>query len=124
MAELTHVDGEGRASMVDVSGKADTLRSATATGSIAMSPEALARALGGTGPKGAVEGVAEIAGVMAAKRTADLIPLVPPAGAVGDRGRGRAHARRRRADGDRDGAHHRPDRGRDGGADRRVGGAA
>jgi len=78
MADLTHIDAAGRARMVDVSGKADTLRSATATGSIVMSREALALALGGKAPKGAVEGVAEIAGVMAAKRTADLIPLCHP----------------------------------------------
>lgn len=78
MAELTHVDAAGRARMVDVSGKADTLRTATATGSIAIAPDALAMALGGTGPKGAVEGVAEIAGVMAAKKTSELIPLCHP----------------------------------------------
>ena len=78
MADLTHIDAEGRARMVDVSGKADTLRSATATGSIAISPEALALAMDGKAPKGAVVGVAEIAGVMAAKRTAELIPLCHP----------------------------------------------
>ena len=78
MADLTHIDSAGRARMVDVSDKADTQRTATATGSIAMSPEALALALGGKAPKGTVEGVAEIAGVMAAKRTAELIPLCHP----------------------------------------------
>ena len=78
MAELTHIDAEGRARMVDVSGKPDTLRTATATGSIAIAPYALALALGGKGPKGAVEGVAELAGLMAAKRTAELIPLCHP----------------------------------------------
>ena len=78
MADLTHIDSAGRARMVDVSDKADTRRTATATGSIAMSPEALALALGGKAPKGTVEGVAEIAGVMAAKRTAELIPLCHP----------------------------------------------
>lgn len=78
MASLTHMDAEGRARMVDVSGKADTLRTAIATGSIALAPEALALALGGKGPKGAVEGVAEIAGVMAAKRTSELIPMCHP----------------------------------------------
>ena len=78
MADLTHIDSAGRARMVDVSDKADTSRTATATGSIAMSPEALALALGGKAPKGTVEGVAEIAGVMAAKRTAELIPLCHP----------------------------------------------
>lgn len=78
MADLTHIDAAGRPRMVDVSGKANTLRSATATGSIAMSREALELVQGGKAPKGAVEGVAEIAGVMAAKRTADLIPLCHP----------------------------------------------
>ena len=78
MARLTHVDGDGRARMVDVSDKPDTARTAVATGSIAMAPETLALALGGKAPKGAVEGVAEIAGTMAAKRTADLIPLCHP----------------------------------------------
>ncbi len=78
MADLTHVDAQGRARMVDVSGKAETLRTATATGSIAMTPEALKLALDGKAPKGAVEGVAEIAGVMAAKKTSELIPLCHP----------------------------------------------
>ena len=78
MAELTHIDATGRPRMVDVSDKADTLRTATATGSIAIAPDALALALGGKGPKGAVEGVAEIAGVMAAKLTSELIPLCHP----------------------------------------------
>ena len=78
MADLTHIDAAGRARMVDVSDKAETLRSAVATGSIAMSREALALALSGKTKKGAVEGVAEIAGVMAAKRTSELIPLCHP----------------------------------------------
>ena len=78
MAALTHIDAKGRARMVDVSGKPDTLRTATATGSIAIAPDALALALGGKGPKGAVEGVAELAGVMAAKKTSELIPLCHP----------------------------------------------
>lgn len=64
--------------MVDVSAKPDTARAATARGHIAMSAEALRLALSSAGPKGAVEGVAEIAGVMAAKCTADLIPLCHP----------------------------------------------
>ena len=78
MTDLSHIDGEGRARMVDVSGKADTPRTAIATGSIAMAPDVLKLALGGKAPKGAVEGVAEIAGVMAAKKTAELIPLCHP----------------------------------------------
>ena len=64
--------------MVDVSAKEATVRTATAVGVIRMSAGALDLALRGEGPKGAVEGVAEIAGVMAAKRTADLIPLCHP----------------------------------------------
>lgn len=75
---LTHLDEAGRARMVDVSDKPDTLRTATARGRISMAPATLALALSGAVPKGAVEGVAEIAGVMAAKRTADLIPLCHP----------------------------------------------
>ena len=75
MSGLIHVDDAGRARMVDVSAKEPTVRTAVAIGSISMSPEALRLALTGGGPKGAVEGVAEIAGVMAAKRTAELIPL-------------------------------------------------
>ena len=78
MADLTHIDPAGRARMVDVSDKPDTRRTAVATGAIAMAPDTLALALGGKAPKGAVEGVAEIAGVMAAKRTAELIPLCHP----------------------------------------------
>lgn len=64
--------------MVDVSAKEATARTATAVGMITMSTQALDLALTGGGPKGAVEGVAEIAGVMAAKRTAELIPLCHP----------------------------------------------
>ena len=75
---LTHLDASGRARMVDVSDKPDTARTAVARGRIAMSPATLELALAGSGPKGAVEGIAEIAGVMAAKRTADLIPLCHP----------------------------------------------
>ena len=78
MSGLTHVDASGRARMVDVSAKAATVRTATATGILAMSAKALDLALAGGGPKGAVENVAEIAGVMAAKRTAELIPLCHP----------------------------------------------
>jgi cyclic pyranopterin phosphate synthase len=80
MAEerLSHIDAEGRARMVDVSAKAVTEREATATGRIVMAPETLALALSGQGRKGDVRAVAEIAGVMAAKRTSDLIPLCHP----------------------------------------------
>jgi cyclic pyranopterin phosphate synthase len=78
MARLTHIDGEGRARMVDVSDKPATAREAVAEGLVRMRPETLALALGGEAKKGDVRAVAEIAGVMAAKRTSDLIPLCHP----------------------------------------------
>ena len=78
MNDLSHVDGEGRARMVDVSEKAETARTASAEGSLACRPETLQAALAGTTPKGAVISTAELAGVMGAKRTADLIPLCHP----------------------------------------------
>ncbi|MET0182923.1 MAG: cyclic pyranopterin monophosphate synthase MoaC [Caulobacterales bacterium] len=73
--KLTHLDEHGRARMVDVSDKAVTAREAVATGRVRMSAEALALAISGEGRKGDVRATAELAGVMAAKRTADLIPL-------------------------------------------------
>jgi cyclic pyranopterin phosphate synthase len=78
MSRLTHIDAEGRARMVDVSAKPATTREATAEGFIRMAPETLALAVSGTGKKGDVRAVAEIAGVMAAKKTSDLIPLCHP----------------------------------------------
>jgi len=78
MSRLTHIDGDGRARMVDVSAKPDTAREAVAEGLVRMAPATLALALAGGGKKGDVRAVAEIAGVMAAKRTADLIPLCHP----------------------------------------------
>lgn len=75
---LTHLDAEGRASMVDVTGKPATARRAVATGALRCRPETLAQVRAGTTPKGAVIQTAELAGVMAAKRTADLIPLCHP----------------------------------------------
>lgn len=75
---LTHIGADGRARMVDVSDKAVTTREATARGRIVMRPETLALALSGGGKKGDVRAVAEIAGVMAAKRTSDLIPMCHP----------------------------------------------
>lgn len=75
---LTHIDADGRARMVDVSDKALTAREATARGRIVMAPETLALALSVGGKKGDVRAVAEIAGVMAAKRTSDLIPMCHP----------------------------------------------
>ena len=78
MPDLTHLDADGRARMVDVSAKAGTSREATARGRLVMQPQTLANALSGGGGKGDVRAVAEIAGVMAAKRTSDLIPLCHP----------------------------------------------
>ena len=78
MSKLTHIDEAGRARMVDVSDKPSTGRIAVASGRIVMKPETLQLALTGTGKKGEVRSVAEIAGVMAAKRTSDLIPMCHP----------------------------------------------
>ena len=75
---LTHIDAEGRARMVDVSDKATTTREAVAEGRLTMLPATLTLALSGGGKKGDVRAVAEIAGVMAAKRTSDLIPMCHP----------------------------------------------
>ena len=78
MSRLTHLDAEGRATMVDVSPKEDTERRATARGSVLMAPETLALIQSGGVPKGDVLTVARLAGIMAAKRTSDLIPLCHP----------------------------------------------
>ncbi len=78
--KLTHVDGGGRARMVDVAAKPETARMAVAEGVIRMSSEAFAALERGDAPKGDVIGTAELAGVMGAKRTGDLIPLCHPLG--------------------------------------------
>jgi cyclic pyranopterin phosphate synthase len=78
MSKLTHLDEAGAAHMVDVSAKAVTKRTATAAGHIAMSADALAAIREGTLSKGDALAVARVAGIMAAKRTADLIPLCHP----------------------------------------------
>ncbi len=78
MGELSHFDASGRAHMVDVSQKAETLRTATATGRVLMQPETLRRVVEGTASKGDVLGVARIAAIQGAKRTAELIPLCHP----------------------------------------------
>ncbi len=78
MNELTHLDEQGKARMVDVGGKAETRRVAIAEGRIAMSAEALAAIRDGAVPKGDVLAAARIAGIMAAKKTAELIPLCHP----------------------------------------------
>ena len=76
--KLTHFDERGAARMVDVAGKAQTHRVAVAAGSITMRPETLALVLSGMAKKGDVLGVARIAAIQAAKRTAELIPLCHP----------------------------------------------
>jgi cyclic pyranopterin phosphate synthase len=78
MGELTHFDKDGNAVMVDVSGKDVTERVATAQGRVRMQPETLARIIDGAIKKGDVLGVARLAGIMAAKRAHDLIPLCHP----------------------------------------------
>jgi cyclic pyranopterin monophosphate synthase len=75
---LTHLDRRGRARMVDVSAKAVTRREAVARGEVAMRAETLALIAAGALPKGDVLGVARLAGIMAAKRTAELVPLCHP----------------------------------------------
>lgn len=78
MAELTHLDERGRARMVDVGAKPDTERVAIARAEVRMKPETLALIQSGGVPKGDVIGVARVAGIMAAKRTGELIPLCHP----------------------------------------------
>jgi cyclic pyranopterin monophosphate synthase len=78
MSELTHLDPQGRARMVDVGEKAETRRIAIAAGAIRMNDATLEALRGGTVPKGDVLAAARIAGIMAAKKTADLIPLCHP----------------------------------------------
>ncbi|MES3153182.1 cyclic pyranopterin monophosphate synthase MoaC [Sphingomonas faeni] len=78
MTGLTHIDEAGAARMVDVGGKAITAREAIASGRITMSAEAAAAIGAGTAKKGDVLAVARVAGIMAAKRTSDLIPLCHP----------------------------------------------
>lgn len=80
MTKLTHLDESGTARMVDVGAKADTARRAVAGGFIRMSAEARAAIENGDAPKGDVLGTARIAAIMAAKRTAEIIPLCHPLG--------------------------------------------
>lgn len=77
-ATFTHFDEDGKAAMVDVGTKPDTRRIAVAAGSIVMKPETLAMVAQGTAEKGDVLGVARVAAIQAAKKTADLIPLCHP----------------------------------------------
>lgn len=77
---LTHLDQAGHARMVDVSGKDVTARTATATGTVLLSPEAVAALRAGNVPKGDALAVARIAGIQGTKRTPELIPLCHPIG--------------------------------------------
>ena len=77
-ARLTHLDETGAARMVDVSGKEVTARTATASGRLRVSPDVVALLRGDGMPKGDALGVARVAGIQAAKRTADLVPLCHP----------------------------------------------
>jgi cyclic pyranopterin monophosphate synthase len=78
MSELTHLDAEGHARMVDVGAKDETRREAVARGVVLMQPETLRLIVAGGLPKGDVLAVARVAGIMAAKRASDLIPLCHP----------------------------------------------
>jgi cyclic pyranopterin phosphate synthase len=78
LTQLTHVDESGRATMVDVGAKPDTERVAVARGRVVLQPETLQLIIEGSLKKGDVLHVAELAGIMAAKRTSDLIPLCHP----------------------------------------------
>jgi cyclic pyranopterin monophosphate synthase len=80
---LTHLDSSGQARMVDVSGKDVTARTATATGTVLLSPQAVAALRSGNVPKGDALAVARIAGIQGAKKTPDLIPLCHPIGLHG-----------------------------------------
>jgi cyclic pyranopterin phosphate synthase len=78
MADLTHLDSQGRAQMVDVSEKAETVRRAVARGRVELSPTTVSLLRDNAVPKGDALAVARIAGIMAAKRTSELIPLCHP----------------------------------------------
>ncbi|MBD3881660.1 cyclic pyranopterin monophosphate synthase MoaC [Phormidium tenue FACHB-886] len=78
VASLTHLDAKGQAQMVDVSAKTQTVRVAIASGRVRMQPETFAAIQSGNLPKGDVLGTARLAGIMAAKQTANLIPLCHP----------------------------------------------
>jgi cyclic pyranopterin phosphate synthase len=78
MTQLTHLDAQGHARMVDVGAKAESARIAMAAGRIAMNAQAIAAIRDGAVPKGDVIAAARIAGIMAAKKTAELIPLCHP----------------------------------------------
>jgi cyclic pyranopterin monophosphate synthase len=83
LSEFTHFDDEGRARMVDVTAKDETVRIATARGTVHMKPTTLEMIQQGRVAKGDVLAVAQVAGIMAAKRTPDLIPMCHPLGITG-----------------------------------------
>jgi cyclic pyranopterin phosphate synthase len=78
MAKLTHFDKKGRAKMVDVSEKAETLREAVVRGSVFMNPKTFKKIMSGDIAKGDVFSVARVAGIMAAKRTSEIVPMCHP----------------------------------------------
>ena len=78
MSKLTHLDESGAANMVDVGDKTDTVRIATASGCVIMQSQTLELIISGNAAKGDVIGTARLAGIMAAKKTSDLIPLCHP----------------------------------------------
>ncbi len=78
MADLTHIDDDGNAHMVDVANREITIRTATATGKVLLSPEVVLALRDGNVPKGDVLSAARIAGIMGAKKTSELIPLCHP----------------------------------------------
>jgi cyclic pyranopterin phosphate synthase len=78
MPKLTHFDRKGRAKMVDVSKKAETMREAVVRGSIFMNPKTFKKIMSGDIAKGDVLSVAKVAGIMAAKRTSEIIPMCHP----------------------------------------------
>src|SRR3989442_8181923 len=80
---LTHLDASGRPRMVDITAKPDTVREATAKGSVYMKPETLSLIVSGAAAKGDLLTTAQLAGVMAAKRTHELIPLCHPLALTG-----------------------------------------
>ena len=83
MSDLTHFNGQGRSRMVDVAGKEITHRTASASGAVAVSAEVLERIRSGTVKKGDVLAVAQVAGIMAAKRCWELIPMCHPLALTG-----------------------------------------
>ena len=118
---LTHVDRRGRPRMVDVSAKPATARRAVAEAEVAVSAETMSLVIDGGGEKGDVLTVAELAGVMGGKRTAELIPLCHPLPLTDLVVVDHARPRRGRPAGPRRGRDDGADRRRDGGDDRRVG---